>query len=114
MALPVTEKLSLEAILAHYCEKRVPLHVRDRVQLHFRIEGHIVTLFEKRPSVRDRTRWIEGYVARFRYVKSRDQWELYWRDSHSRWHLYDRIAPTRSIEPLLAEVDRDPTGIFWG
>lgn len=114
MTLSTTERVSLEAILAHYCEKRVPSHVRDKVQMSFRIEGNIVTLFEKRVYFQDHSRWIEHPVARFRYVKVRNKWELYWLDRNSRWHLYDNVRPNRSIEPLLAEVDKDPTGIFWG
>jgi hypothetical protein len=55
-------------------------------------------------------------IARFHYYKARNQWVLFWRDSKRRqgWHRYDGISPNRSIEPLLAEVDKDPTGIFWG
>jgi len=49
MAMALPERLSLEAILAQYCEKRVPLHVRNKVQMAFRIEGSLVTLYEKRP-----------------------------------------------------------------
>jgi hypothetical protein len=39
---------------------------------------------------------------------------LYWRDRNRRFHLYDLVSPTASVEELLAEVDRDPTAIFWG
>ena len=90
----------------------MPLHVRDKVQMSFRIEGNVVTLFEKRVAFQDRSRWIDIDIARFRYIKVRKEWELYWHDSHSRWHVYDRIRPNPSIEPLLAEVDQDPTGNF--
>jgi hypothetical protein len=116
MPLPVAERLSLEAILAHYCEKRVPLHVRDRVQMSFRIEGNAVTLFEKRPRYDNRSIWLEIDIAKFRYVVDRKQWVLFWGDSRRRkgWHRYEEIRPSRSIEPLLAEVDQDPTHIFWG
>lgn len=37
-----------------------------------------------------------------------------WRDRHLRFHEYDRVAATATIEDLLAEVERDPTAIFWG
>lgn len=116
VSFPPAERTSLEAILTHYCRKRCPEHLHDRVKLTFRIEGLIVTLFERRPSFPDKTRWVECDVARFRYFKNRNQWALYWRDSKRRQgrHLYDRLRPNRSIEPLLAEVDKDPAGIFWG
>jgi len=39
---------------------------------------------------------------------------LYWRDRNLRFHECDRIAPSASIADVLAEIDRDPTGVFWG
>lgn len=41
-------------------------------------------------------------------------WELYWRDRNLRFHAYNRVGPSANIDELLAEVDRDPTCIFWG
>lgn len=49
-----------------------------------------------------------------RYTKAARQWSLYWRDHNLRFHDYDRVRPTESVEDLLAEVDRDPTANFWG
>ena len=31
-----------------------------------------------------------------------------------RFHHYDLHAPSQRVDDLLAEIDRDPTGIFWG
>jgi hypothetical protein len=41
-------------------------------------------------------------------------WTLYRRDRNLRFHPYDRLAPSPSVDALLAEIDRDPTCIFWG
>ena len=53
-------------------------------------------------------------IARLRYIKANKTWTLYWRDRNLRFHTYDRIEPSTRITDLLAEIDRDPTGIFWG
>ena len=53
-------------------------------------------------------------IARLRYTKATGVWSLYWRDRNLRFHAYDLVSPTASVEDLLAEVDRDPTAIFWG
>ena len=45
---------------------------------------------------------------------SRREWTLFWRDRNHRWHRYKYTAPTTEIARLLEEIDRDPTGIFWG
>jgi hypothetical protein len=49
-----------------------------------------------------------------RYAATTARWSLFCRDSNQRWWPYDGIGPTTSVEPLLTEVDADPTGIFWG
>jgi hypothetical protein len=114
MNLPIAELTSLEAILNHFCRTRCPEHLHDRVQLTFRIEGLIATIFERRPYFHDRSRWTQTDIARFRYFKNRDVWELYWVDRNSRWHRYGQCRANHSIEPLLADVDKNSTGIFWG
>jgi hypothetical protein len=41
-------------------------------------------------------------------------WTLYCSDSSGRWWRYDEAAPARDVAPLLAAIDEDVTGIFWG
>jgi hypothetical protein len=53
-------------------------------------------------------------VAQLRYDETGGKWSLHYRDSSDPWWLYDGIGPAATVEPLLAEIDRDPTCIFWG
>lgn len=53
-------------------------------------------------------------VAQIRYDREARLWSLHWRDRNGRWHPYDDVDPMSDVEAILAEVDRDPTGIFWG
>ena len=41
-------------------------------------------------------------------------WTLYAIDRNGRWFLYDDVEASRDVGQLLAEVDEDPTAIFWG
>ncbi|MCB0411090.1 MAG: DUF3024 domain-containing protein [Bdellovibrionales bacterium] len=34
--------------------------------------------------------------------------------SGSNWHHYQSLPANADFDPLVAEVDRDPTGIFLG
>jgi len=52
--------------------------------------------------------------VRLRYTKATQLWSLYWRDRNLKFHEYDRVPASASVEELLAEVERDPTAIFWG
>ncbi|OWP46354.1 DUF3024 domain-containing protein, partial [Pseudomonas nitroreducens] len=53
-------------------------------------------------------------IARLRYTKSTGQWAIYWRDRNLRFHRYDSIEASPHVDDLLAEIEADPTGIFWG
>lgn len=94
--------------------ERVPCAGQDRYELD--VAPGSLTIMECRPPWREGygTEWTRFPVARFRYVKVRQEWSLYWRDRNLKFHLYDRVAPTPSIESLLDEVTADPTYIFWG
>lgn len=53
-------------------------------------------------------------IAQLRYDPTAENWTLYCCDREERWWPYDNIGPIESVDPLLAEIDADPTGIFWG
>lgn len=58
--------------------------------------------------------WTRFPIARLRDTKTTGMWELYWRDRNLKFHRYDRLAPSLLVDDLLAEIERDPTMIFWG
>ncbi|MEV6267551.1 DUF3024 domain-containing protein [Kribbella sp. NPDC051936] len=58
--------------------------------------------------------WSSSAIARLRYTATDKCWRLYWSDRHQRFHVYADLAPSRTIDDLLAEIDRDPSSIFWG
>jgi DUF3024 family protein len=116
MDLPWDLRTRAELDLRQFCEKRVPAHVRHQVRLDFEIRGLNATLVERRVPWRPRSSdepWTRLAVARFRYDLDSGRWALYWRDRNERWHPYDRKL-SGTLGELLAEVDADPTAIFWG
>ncbi len=112
--LPDLQRARISELLTDYCEARVPLRVRDKVRLSFRIEGNVIDLFELRPRFRAPRQWQEDSVARFRHVQSHRVWRLYCQYRDLRWHEYEPLFEARSFDELLTEVNKDPTGIFWG
>ena len=104
------------ARVQRWCRDRVPERVRDEVRVEVDIADRHLTIVECRPPWRADVgaEWIRFPIARLRYVKTTGVWSLFWRDRNLRFHAYDLAAPRASIEELLAELDRDPTAIFWG
>jgi hypothetical protein len=115
MPLPEFVAQQVNRLLTAYCEKRVPAHVRDEVRLEHKTRGNKVYLVERRPYWRDASaEWTEQPVARVDYQPASAQWALYCADRNGRWHRYDRLKPTHRFDTVLEEIERDPTGIFWG
>jgi hypothetical protein len=94
----------------------VPEQVRDQVRVEVDVAERHLTIVECRPLWREESGrdWTRFPIARLRYTKATRLWTLYWRDRNLRFHEYDLVPPAASVEDLLAQVDRDPTAIFWG
>ncbi len=114
MAISEFQREHVAKRLADYCERRVPPDVRDQVRLEFRIGPRDVELFEVRPQFDNPAAWLEHPVAKFRWVASHREWRLYCQFRDLRWHEYEPRFAAGDFDTLLAEVDRDPTCIFWG
>ena len=99
-----------------FCESRIPERLREEIRLECSRRGRSVTIVERRPPWREDLgpEWTSVTVAQLRFDEDSGRWSLHWRDSSERWHLYDRVGPSPSVDPLLAEIDADPTGVFWG
>jgi Protein of unknown function (DUF3024) len=102
--------------IQRWCEKQVPAAQRDRIRIECEVSGRDVTIVERHPlGASDAgTDWVTTPAARLRYLKSRTVWRLYWCDSDDQWHEYPELPFAHRVDDLLAEIDRDPTALFWG
>jgi len=112
LGLPETDVARVQ----RWCRARVPEHVREEVRVDADVAERHVTIVECRPSWQAEvgSEWTRFPIARLRYTNATRLWSLYWRDRNLKFHAYDRVAASASVEELLAEIDRDPTAIFWG
>jgi len=110
MSLPETEQHRVKKLLSAFIDKRVPPHVRDQVKLICKVTGNRVTLSECRPYYNDPSTWSEMPIAQFEYDVAAKAWSLYAYDRNDKRKRYSK-GP---LEQLIQEVDKDPTGIFWG
>lgn len=112
MALPDLDV----ARVRRWCAGRVPEHAFHQIRVECEVAARHLTIVERRAPWREDfgPEWTSFPIARLRYTAASKMWTLYWRDRNLRFHLYDRVAPSDTIQELLAEVDRDPTAIFWG
>jgi len=102
------------AKVRRYCEERIPAHLRNQLLLEVGTRGPSITIFELRPPWRRGfgKEWTRREIAQMRYDPEASTFTLYWADRNGRWLEYPEIEPANSVEPLLREIDRNPSGAF--
>jgi len=115
MALSEFEIKRIEKILGVYIEKhRPPAHIRNELDLSFRVEGQSVEIFEIRPLWQNPDEKVESKVAKATYIKSRNIWKVYWMRADLKWHRYPPNPEVKSIGEFVEVVERDGCGCFFG
>ena len=104
-----------EKIMNDYLETtRPPAHIRNELDIGYRIENQSVELFEIRPAFRSPKEKIEQGIAKATYVKKAGIWKVYWLRADLKWHRYEPTPEVADLEGFLAIVDDDHYGCFHG
>ena len=95
-------------------QRRPPENIRPQLDIGYTVVGQTVDIFEIRPDWQDKTTTRHTPVARIKYVKSRDEWRLYWMRRDLKWHSYEPDAVHKSLMAALAVVNSDAYCCFFG
>ncbi len=116
MALP--DEVAADAVprVATYCASRVPSELADQIRIEHRTRGNTITIYELRPPWREDLgpEWTSSRVCTLQWDPDTELWRIYARDRNDSRLDYPYAEPAASVANLLDELDRDPTGIFWG
>ncbi len=114
MAFCDLELQTIESTVGALCRRRSPSQFSHELRFVHEVEGHSVSVFEERPPWRHRGEWTRKGIARFRYVRSRGTWTLYWMRQDLKWHVYEPEPPSRGLAKLVGIVEEDKHGAFFG
>ena len=115
MAFSDLELRLIDATVGKLCRDSSSPEHRDELRCVYDIEGHGVSVFEERPPWDGSPgEWTRAGVARFRYFRSRGEWTLYWMRADLEWHVFEDVSPTSDLAVLVAVVDENRYGTFWG
>ncbi len=101
------------AMDAFMLKRRPPSHVRHQMDLGYRVEEQSVELFTVRPVWKDPSRTAQHAFAKATFVRSQNEWRLYWMRGNLKWHAYEP-GSARTIEDILMLIDDDRSGCFFG
>jgi hypothetical protein len=114
MGLPLHTCHLVQRLLGRYCERLCSPRFERQLRLGFAIDGDSAFVYELRPVFGIASMVRRVNVARFLYRQRDGSWRLYCNAAEPcRWRPYP-MERSRTFVRLLAEVDADPRGLFWG
>jgi Protein of unknown function (DUF3024) len=116
MALPDETRDAAVRQVEQFCRQRTPAHARGQMRLELEVRGATIKVVERRAPWSEELGgdWTSQPIAELRYDDSTATWALYWPRHTGRWHRYENLNAASDVRPLLAEIDADPDGVFWG
>lgn len=115
MAISEFEEKRCERELEKFLEsKPSPAHIRDELDISYRLENQSVEIFEIRPLWNNPAEKIETPIAKATFVKSCKIWRIYWQRADLKWHRYDPVPQVKQLEDFLAVIAQDEYACFWG
>jgi hypothetical protein len=81
-------------------------------QLHYRIEGRQIHLFEVQCKLHLPDQPQDRPLAQLRYSPELNQWTLHHQNGQH-WQLYLNVNPSLDLGRLLTAIQQDPLGYFW-
>jgi hypothetical protein len=99
-----------------FCDERLPEDAHSQMRLEVAVKGARITIVERCVPWDEELGgdWTSQSIAELRYDASAATWSLYWPRATGRWQRYEDVDAASDVRPLLAEVDADPDGVFWG
>ena len=93
---------------------RPPAHIRNELDIGYRIHNQSVIIFEIRPRWDNPDEVLQHPVAKTTYVKRAGRWKIYWMRADLKWHRYQPEPLVDQLVNFLDVVKEDEYGCFWG
>ncbi len=103
--------LEMENFIEHI---RPPENIRHKVDIGYKIEEQSIIIFELRTSFKKPNEMIERPIAKTTFVKTQNQWKIFWYKSDMQWHSYTVKPTVKKLMHFLELVIDDKTRCFWG
>jgi Protein of unknown function (DUF3024) len=95
--------------------RRPPRHLRQKVDLSFRVSGQSVEIFEVRQAFGGAPcEHVEIPVAKATYVRTVRRWRVFWLRHDMKWHSYQPTPDVATIDEFVVLVSEDRNSCFFG
>ena len=109
-----TTLIVIEAMENFLDRLRPEPEIRKKLDFGYRIDNQSVYFMEIRPFFMDESRIIESDIAKATYVKSKNQWKVFWLRGNLKWHPYAPKPFVNTFQEFIDLVDEDEYHCFFG
>ena len=115
MAIDSLQTLEVIEALENFISKiRPPEHIREKLDISYKIEGLSIIIFEIRPQWNNPEIIQEHPVAKTTFVKTKNHWKVFWMRANLNWQSYTPKPFVKSIIEFTKLVEEDKHYCFWG
>ena len=114
MAFTELELARIRRTVGGLCSRRTRPELKSQLSLEYRVTGHDVTIFERRPNWDGTPGFTENGVAKLKFTRRTGKWRLLSQRADLKWHAYKAQSARGELPELVSEIDADPWGCFFG
>lgn len=114
MAFSEIELKRIDKVVGGLCRKRTPEQYKAELSFEYRITGHDVLILEIRPMWNNPQEKTELSVAKLKFNRTKNLWQLYWKRASGKWLKYGEHPESKDLSRLVDEIDQDSFGCFFG
>lgn len=115
MAIDTLQTLDvIEAMENFIARKRPPEHIREALDLRYKIEGQSIFIFEIRLRFDNPKEKIDHPVAKTTFVKTKNHWKVFWMRADLNWHSYAPKPTVKTVKEFCKLVEGDSHHCFFG
>ena len=114
MAFSEIELKRIDKIVGGLSRQKTPQGLENELRFEYRIKNHEVLILEIRPRWDDPQEQTEMSVAKFRFNRTKNTWQLYWQRASGKWLAYNESTNSTTLDELVEVVSEDSYGCFFG
>ena len=114
MAFSEIELMRIEKEVGGFCKRRSPIEIRDKLSFEYRIKTHDVIIYTRRPRWDSPKEWIESDMAKIKYVRTSNIWQLFWQRANGKWFSYEPFPHSKNLKSIMEVIEADQYGCFFG
>ena len=104
----------IEAMENFIARKRPPEHIREKLDLGYKIEDQNIFVFEIRPKFEKPGEKRETPIAKTTFVKAKNYWKVFWMRADLNWHSYTPKPTVKTVNEFCKLVEEDKHNCFFG